>query len=375
MSYEYQQDYTNDTLIAGKGYLPYPELINDRWKVTATNDKGLIYTGKDCQQHLVKGSNGEPIQKLNLHWCWDIDIALRGYACSRAYERYMKDPTKPATGCEILLFNRGPSDDWVLAQDANEVPARAAHNALPGACAKCQGSNADSKTHHLYCDQSAKFAFQGLHGVTFKAPVQPVQYKPGMNTKHVLLKRDGYYHDWELSQFPGVELKDVWIPYVGKEWSADAGIGGIPKEQWQGIQKHVETSKPASNPPPTQTPMCKYVRATGACAFTIDAPGRRVFRPKHDFMAHGVWIIRRCDQAVRDGKCCPNLVQLARLTYEQLMSSDSPDIYFIAPGKRFNREQSDPQTDNADVPDERCSVCRKKEFDPTAGTLFERERG
>jgi len=61
---------------------------------------------------------------------------------------------------------------------------------------------------------------------------------------HALLKKDGWYHDLELSNFPGVKIKDVWIPYVGKGWVRDnkgkeLDVEGITKEHWKGAQAHV----------------------------------------------------------------------------------------------------------------------------------------
>jgi len=310
-----ERKYTNDEIIAGRRFLPYPELINDRWQPWATNDAGdldreaplpkrlpkgwqnfnpksrradlhhlipklsddakreivanaqyredfidhdkthseeffgclcelVIYTGQQCEKHLVKGPNGEPIVTPNPHWCWGIDVAPRGYVCPVAYARWKQDTTKPVDGCEILLFNQGPSEAWVLAQEANEVPVRASQKSRAGVCPKCVGVTVDD-THRLHSDQRSRFEFQGIYEDKFKAPVLPMQYKPGgMNSVHALLKKDGWYHDLELSKFPGVKMKDVWIPHVGKGWIRDDEgkelvVEGITKEHWKGAQAHV----------------------------------------------------------------------------------------------------------------------------------------
>jgi hypothetical protein len=174
-------------------------------------------SGQECaQKHLVKGPDGKTMPTGNDHWAWYIDIAPRGYLCPSARERHLASIGGPPdrAGCPILLSNKPPPKEWVLAQDPGDVVGTLAGRAVtdeypPGLCPRCRGEDVDKETNELHADQSEKFVYKG----PCKPTQQPMEYRPSKYEQYVhpLLARSTHHHKKELMQFPGVDAKEVWI--------------------------------------------------------------------------------------------------------------------------------------------------------------------
>jgi hypothetical protein len=181
-----------------------------------------LITGCDCFEHISKGSDGKTVgMPNNQHWAWTIDVAPRGFVCPRAKEYHEASMGGPTTsGCPILLFDKPPPEDWVLAQDSNDptgTPAgRACDIVLPGKCEKCQGKKVDDKTHELLENQRCK-AMKYLGGLGVIR--QPVKYQPDIDSgsvvEHALLEPGNYYTLLDLTSWqPSIPWSDIWLEHV-----------------------------------------------------------------------------------------------------------------------------------------------------------------
>jgi hypothetical protein len=132
-----------------------------------------------------------------------------------AREANLGSPALSNQACPILVFDEGPSEEWVLAQMENDPVGTVAGRAVGDIyihgkkCPACMGYEVSENNKWMY-DQSALLGLRGENAAGLKAPVI---YRPQSGSSaHGMLEPEDLVHPEDVLSIPNVSKDDLWVP-------------------------------------------------------------------------------------------------------------------------------------------------------------------